>query len=129
LTLVLDASAVVSALTVDDGFVAYGGEALRGPPLLWSEARSVLHVGLRRGQLEQENALLALELLENGPVQPASHPQLGYEAWRIADGLGWAKTYDAEYLALARLLRCDLVTFDRRLQAAAGRLGVATRRI
>jgi hypothetical protein len=25
---------------------------------------------------------------------------LSDEAWRIADRLGWAKTYDAEYLAL-----------------------------
>jgi predicted nucleic acid-binding protein len=126
LTLVLDASAVVSALTVDEGFARYGGEALCGPPLLWSEARSVLHVGLRRGLLERENALLALDLLENGPVQPATHPQLGYETWRIADDLGWAKTYDAEYLALARLLRCGLITVDRRLHAAAGRLDIDT---
>ena len=31
----------------------------------------------------------------------------------------WAKTYDAEYLALARLLRCRLLTLDGRLRRRA----------
>jgi predicted nucleic acid-binding protein len=34
-----------------------------------------------------------------------------------------AKTYDAEYLALAGLLRCRLVTIDLRRRRWAGRLG------
>jgi predicted nucleic acid-binding protein len=34
-----------------------------------------------------------------------------------------AKTYDAEYVALAGLLRCRLVTIDGRLRRGAGRLG------
>jgi predicted nucleic acid-binding protein len=37
--------------------------------------------------------------------------------------LGWAKTYDAEYVALARLLGCRLVTLDARLRRGADRLG------
>ena len=41
-----------------------------------------------------------------------SPKRLGEEAWRVADELGWAKTYDAEYVALARLLDCRLVTLD-----------------
>jgi predicted nucleic acid-binding protein len=50
--------------------------------------------------------------------------QLGAEAWRIADELGWAKTYDAEYLALALLLGCRVVTVDGRLRRGADRLGI-----
>ncbi|TMM12296.1 MAG: type II toxin-antitoxin system VapC family toxin [Actinobacteria bacterium] len=45
-------------------------------------------------------------------------------AWQLADELGWAKTYDAEYLALASLLRCQLVTIDARLHRGAARLGL-----
>ncbi|MGH9115142.1 MAG: hypothetical protein ACRDWW_04860 [Acidimicrobiales bacterium] len=45
------------------------------------------------------------------------------EAWRLAEELGWAKTYGAEYVALARLLRCRLVTLDRRLRRGTERLG------
>lgn len=43
---------------------------------------------------------------------------------RIASELGWAKTYDAEYLALARLLDTRVVTLDLRLRRGAERLGL-----
>lgn len=48
--------------------------------------------------------------------------RLYLEAWAIAAELGWAKTYDAEYVALARILRCRLVTLDASLLRAAGNL-------
>jgi len=51
---------------------------------------------------------------------------LGAEAWRIADELGWAKTFDAEYVALAGLLGCRLVTLDARLRRGADRSGRVT---
>jgi predicted nucleic acid-binding protein len=54
----------------------------------------------------------------------ARHARLGEETWRIADVLGWAKTYDAEYVALASLLKCRLVTLDARLRRGANWLGL-----
>jgi hypothetical protein len=39
------------------------------------------------------------------------------------DELGWAKTYDANYVALARILDCRLVTLDARLRRGTARLG------
>jgi predicted nucleic acid-binding protein len=44
-------------------------------------------------------------------------------AWQISHEFGWAKTYDAEYVALAKILGCRLVTFDGRLRRGADRLG------
>jgi predicted nucleic acid-binding protein len=46
------------------------------------------------------------------------------EAWSIADELGLGRTYDCEYLALARLLDTRVVTLDGRLRRGAGRLGL-----
>lgn len=51
---------------------------------------------------------------------------LGASVWSIATELGWAKTYDAEYLALARLLGAPLLSLDRRMLRAAERLGITT---
>ena len=48
--------------------------------------------------------------------------QLYQEAFVLAVRLGWAKTYDAEYVALAKLLACPLLTADTRLRRGAARI-------
>lgn len=50
------------------------------------------------------------------------HDLSGYgdAAWRLAEDLGWAKTYDAEYVALAQLVDSPLVSIDERLRRGAG---------
>jgi predicted nucleic acid-binding protein len=40
-------------------------------------------------------------------------------AWEIADALGWADTYTAEYLALTRLQADAFVTLDKKLARVA----------
>jgi hypothetical protein len=62
-------------------------------------------------------------VVEQGPVRQRSHRRLGSVAWQIADELGWAKTYDAEYVALAKTESCRLVTLDSRLRRGTDRLG------
>lgn len=99
-------------------------DLLVAPPLMWSEARSALHRAVWRGLLPQAQGQAALGRLEGAPVERRAHRKLGTEAWRLADSLGWAKTYDAEYLALASLLGCGLVTLDQRLRQAAVRAGI-----
>jgi predicted nucleic acid-binding protein len=122
--LVLDASLVVPTCTAAARFDYLGDPDLIAPPLMWSEARSTLHAALWRGELTPEHARESHERLLEAPVAARNPRGLGEAAWRLADELGWVRTYDAEYLALARLLDCRVVTVDARLLRGAARTGL-----
>jgi len=121
--LVIDANVALAACGGGgDGFAALGDE-LASVPLMWSEARATLHLQLAKSELKGEDAEVIHGGLESCPVQRIDPPELGTEAWRIAEVFGWGRTYDAEYVALAKILNCRLVTLDNRLRRGAGRLG------
>jgi predicted nucleic acid-binding protein len=121
--LVLDASYVVAAVLTSGGFAELGDPDLAAPALMWSETRSTLHHRRAHGNIGHVQAAAAHERLEHAPVRSMTRTRLGATAWRIADDLGWARTHDAEYVALAQLLGCRLVTLDLRLRRGAERLG------
>jgi indolepyruvate ferredoxin oxidoreductase alpha subunit len=121
--LVVDASAGLAASATRDGFKRLGTD-LVAPSLMWSEATSALHELLWRGQIECEDATATFGRLERAPVKRRNPAAMRRTAWQIAQELGWAKTYDAEYLALARLLDTRVVTLDARLARGAKRLGL-----
>lgn len=120
---VIDASVALGASAVANGFDFLPTE-LAAPPLMWSEATSALHELRWRGQVNPEDADLTLERLLRCPIARQDPAPLRLTAWAIADELGWAKTYDAEYLALARLLDTQVITLDARLRRGAARLGL-----
>jgi predicted nucleic acid-binding protein len=121
--LVVDASVALPACASPGGFDIFGAEELVAPPLLWSESRSALHEALLRRDIPAVQALRTLEALERAPIRPRAQRRLSRRAWDLANEMGWAKTYDAEYLALAQLLDCRFVTLDARLHRDAARLG------
>jgi len=122
--LVVDASVAVRACGSPGAFGPLGTEELFAPPLMWSEFASAVHSAVWRRDITGQRAQELLSTLRQSPLREARHPELLDEAWRIADELGWARTYDAEYVALARLMDCRLVTSDGRLRRGADRLGL-----
>jgi predicted nucleic acid-binding protein len=120
--LVIDASVAISAALTRDGFARIAGYGLVAPPLMWSESLSTLREHAWRGDVSKEQADASLAALTAAPVRRRAPRALYAEAWRVAEELGWAKTYDAEYVALARLLRCRLLTRDERLRRGTARL-------
>ena len=121
--LVVDASVALPACASRDGFDVFGAAELVAPPLLWSESRSALHEALFRREISAVQALRTLDALDHAPIRPRTQRRLSRRAWDLANEMGWAKTYDAEYLALAQLLDCRFVTLDARLHRGAARLG------
>ncbi len=121
--LVVDASvALAAAAAGPDGFDTFIDPDLTAPPLLWSETRSVLHEAARRGELPAAAARLLRRRIERSPIFEQAPPGLGEAAWDVAERLRAGRTYAAEYVALARLLGCPLVTLDADLQRRARRL-------
>lgn len=121
--LVIDASTAVDLCLASDGFATFSEKDLVAPPLILSETLSALHELRWRGSLPEEMVTLGLERRRKMPVRIIKPDGLYEEAWKIADDFGWAKTYDAEYVALAKLSQCRLVTLDARLRRGAARLG------
>lgn len=120
--LVIDASLGVRLAMESDGFALLGdAHELSAPPLLWSESVSVLHELCWRKEISPQLGELAMQRLLGAPVEPATPAGLLAEGWRIADAAGWAKTYDAEYVAAARLTDRILITLDSRLRRGAAR--------
>lgn len=120
--LVLDASAAVAASLTEEGWALLAGQTLVAPPLLLSEATSVLHENQWRHEISADVAGAARDRLFSAPVSFLAPRELPIEAWRVADRLGWARTYDAEYVALAGILDVPLLTLDERLRRGAGHL-------
>lgn len=125
---VVDANVVFELVNAPGAIDRLAADEAVAPPLLWPEVRSALHVARWRGLLTEEDAAIARDLLESNSFRERRHRRLGEESWAIADSLAWSKTYDAEYLALARLLQIPIATFDQRVERAAERLGISTHR-
>ena len=121
--LVIDASVAVAASANPVGFHRFRLFELIAPPLMWIEATSTLHAMQWRGELRNDQAKPMLDRVLAAPVQVSEPDGLMREAWAVSEEMGWAKTYDANYVALARVSKCKLVTLDARMRRATARLG------
>ena len=120
--LVIDASVAVKASLVQDGFAVLAGRELHAPTLLWSEAGSALAQLRRRGEISDQEARQAFQRLLAASLTVHASSELVSDALELARTLGWARTYDAEYVVLARSLNAGLLTLDARLASGISHL-------
>jgi predicted nucleic acid-binding protein len=92
---------------------------LLAPTLVRSQTLSLLHEAVQRGELSADDARGRLARIGRMPIRLLGDAVLRRRAWELADQLGWASTYDAEYLALTQLQADGFVTLDKKLARAS----------
>jgi predicted nucleic acid-binding protein len=100
---------------VSEGIEVSAEHDLLAPTLLRSQTLSALHEAVHGGEIPPDVALDRVARIQAMPIRLLGDAVLRRNAWRIADELGWAETYDAEYVALTRLQADAFVTLDREL--------------
>jgi predicted nucleic acid-binding protein len=88
---------------------------LLAPTLLRSQTLSVLHQAVHQGEIAPDIALNRLARIRAMPIRLLGDAVLRRRAWDLAERLGWAETYDAEYVALTQLQADAFVTLDAEL--------------
>jgi predicted nucleic acid-binding protein len=99
---------------------AVGTTDMVAPDVLNPEVLSASRRLERIGTVTAREAVQAVDDLMDAPVRRFSTVPLLEEAWTLRANVSAA---DALYVVLARILRCPLVTADRKLSRAPG-LGV-----
>lgn len=111
--------AAVAITVVRDALTVAPEHQLVGPNLLRSDALALLYDEVRRGVLTEPEGRRLLEGIASLRIRLLGDRVSRATAWQIAARLGWAQTYRAEYLAVARLQADALVTTDPELVRAA----------
>jgi predicted nucleic acid-binding protein len=88
---------------------------LLAPTLLRSQTLSALHEAVHRGEIEADVARDRLARVGRLPIRLLGDAVLRRRAWDVAELLGWAETYDAEYVALTQLQADAFITLDTHL--------------
>ena len=107
---VVDASAVIHLAS--NGIEVAGTHELLAPTLLRSQTLSALHEAVQRGDIPADVARDCLARIGRMKIRLLGDGVLRRRAWDVADQLGWASTYNAEYIALTQLQGDAFVTLD-----------------
>jgi predicted nucleic acid-binding protein len=110
---VVDAGAVLHLASA--GVEVPRKHELLAPTLLRSQTLSALHEAVQRGELPADVARERLARIGKMPIRLLGGAMLRQRAWKVADQLGWASTYDAEYVALTQLQADAFITLDAEL--------------
>ena len=114
---VVDAGVVLKL--VADGIEVSPEHELLAPTLVRSQTLAILHEAVHRGDLAADVGRERLEQVGRMKIRLLGDAVLRRVAWQMADRVGWASTYDAEYIALTKLQADALVTLSPELARAA----------
>jgi predicted nucleic acid-binding protein len=95
---------------------------LLAPTLLRSQTLSAMHEAVHAGEIAPDVALDRLTHIWAMPIRLLGDAVLRRRAFDLAEQLGWAETYDAEYLALTQLQADAFVTLDAELTHRAAEI-------
>jgi predicted nucleic acid-binding protein len=110
---VVDSSAVLRLASADTEVPTK--HKLLAPTLLRSQTLSDLHEAVQRGEIPADVARDQLARIGRMPIRLLGDAVLRRRAWELADRLGWAQTYNAEYVALTQLQADAFITLDKEL--------------
>jgi predicted nucleic acid-binding protein len=93
-------------------------------PTLWrSQTLAAMYEAVRRGELGDDEARARLAYVNGLKIRLLGDAVLRRRAWEIARQLDLPTTYHAEYVALAQLQKCTLVSTDASFLKRIGELG------
>jgi len=98
-----------------EGLEVSSDHELLAPTLLRSQTLSALHEAVHRGELPADVALDRLERIWRIKIRLLGDAVLRRRAWEVAERMGWADTYTAEYIALTQLQADAFMTLDAKL--------------
>ena len=110
---VVDSRAVLHLASA--GIEVSSKHELLAPTLLRSQTPSALHEAVQRGEVPADVARDRLARIGRMPIRLLGDGVLRRRAWELADRLGWASTYNAEYIALTQVQADAFVTLDAEL--------------
>jgi predicted nucleic acid-binding protein len=110
---VVDCGAVLHLAS--EGIDVAAEHELLAPTLLRSQTLSALHEAVHRDEIPADVARDRLTRISAMPIRLLGDAVLRRRAWEVADQLGWASTYNAEYVALTQLQADAFVTLDAEL--------------
>jgi predicted nucleic acid-binding protein len=110
---VVDAGVVLHLVSA--GIEVSDEHELLAPTLLRSQTLSTLHEAVQRGEIPAAVAREHLTRIGKMKIRLLGDAVLRGRAWDLASKLGWASTFNAEYVALTQLQADAFVTMDAEL--------------
>ena len=99
----------------NEGIEVRAEHELLAPTLLRSQTLSAVHEAVHGGEIAPDVAFDRLTRIWAMPIRLLGDAVLRRRAWNLAEQLGWAETYDAEYVALTQLQADAFITLHAEL--------------